>query len=39
MVVMDEAMKEIISTTNAVMKNRPMKPDHIFSKEVVTDTA
>ena len=34
-----DAMKEIISTTNAVMKNSPMKPDHMVSSEVVEDTA
>ena len=39
MVVMEDAMKEIISTTNAVMKNRPIKPDHMLSSEVVTETA
>ena len=39
MVVMEDAMKEIISTTNAVMKNSPMKPDHMVSSEVVEDTA
>ena len=39
MVVTEDAMKEIISTTRAVMKNRPTKPCHMASNEALVDTA
>ena len=39
MVVTEDAMKEIISTTKAVMKNRPTKPCHMLSRDVVAATA
>ena len=39
MVVTEDAMKDTISTTNAVMKNKPIKPFHMLSSDAVVETA
>ena len=39
MAVMEAAMKAIIRDTSAVMKNRPTKPCHMVSREVMVATA